>query len=200
MNPCNFPVLDLWFHIKHHRFLHTLKFTGTSHELHVLFSSGGRQGTEQLNIEISREWISCRNATNTANGTTSTVAVPVLFTGQYNFRGWQLQIMIFSHISEPSEKGRPAQWNAPAWPGLYCLRALIRSHKGKAVSVPHRDAEPSLIFGLRTWPIFKHGKIFQSNREGVRKWRQDSSYHPANMSGLGVLPLTVTGPVFHPKS
>lgn len=96
MNPCNFPVLDLWFHIKHHRFLHTLKSAGTSHELHVLYSCGSQQGTEQLNIEISRERILCRNSTNTANSTMSTVAVPVLFTGQYNFRGWQLQIMIFS--------------------------------------------------------------------------------------------------------
>lgn len=103
MNPCNFPALDLWFHIKHHRFLHTLKFAGTSHELHVLYSSGSRQGAEQLNVGASREWILCRNATNTANGTTSTVAVPVLFTGQCNFRGWQSQIMSFSHISEPSE-------------------------------------------------------------------------------------------------
>lgn len=99
MNPCNFPVLELWFYIKPRGFLHTLKFAGTSHELHVLYSSGNRQGTEQLNVEVSREWISCRNATNTANGTMSTVAVPVLFTGQYNFRGWQLQSMIFlSHF------------------------------------------------------------------------------------------------------
>lgn len=115
--------------------------------------------------------------------------------GADNHRSW-VSLTFQSHLKQ----GRPAQWNAPAWPGLHCLRALIHSHKGKAVSVPHRDAEPSLIFGLRTWPIFKHEKIFQSNGEGVRKWRQDSSYHPANMSGLGVLPLTVTGPVFHPKS
>lgn len=141
----------------------------------------------------------------TANGTISTVAVPVLFTGQYNFGSWQLQIMIFSHISETSEKGRTAQLNAQAWPGTYCLRALIHSNKGEAVSMPHKDAEPSLIFGLRIWPIFNHEKIFHSDGAGVRKWRQDSSYHPANMSGLkrrllGVLPLTVKGPVFHPKS
>lgn len=120
----------------------------------------------------------------TACGPIAAIAVPVLFAGQSDLGSWQLQIMIFSHISETSEKGHTAQQKAQVWPGTYCLRAPIHSNKGEAVSMPHKDAEPSLIFGLRTWPIFKDEKIFHSNGAGVRKWRQDSSYRPANMSGL----------------
>lgn len=141
MNPCNFRVLDPWFHIKRHGFLHTLQFAGTSHELHVLYSSGSRQGTEQLNVEVSREWISCRNATNTANGTMSTVAVPVLFTGQYKLRGLTITDHDFlSHFR--------AVWKRTSCT-MKCTSLAWAALSGSPDSQPQRQSSLSATQGRR---------------------------------------------------
>lgn len=174
-------------------------------ELHVPYSPWNSKGMEQLNVEVNIQCISHNAFHSTANGTVSAVAVPALFTGQYNSGSWQLQITILSHISEASEKRTycTIKCTSLAW------NVLSESPDSQQQRRSSLNATWGCWAKLNLWSEnlarFQTRKIFHSDGAGVRKWRQDSSYHPANTSGLkhrllGELPLTVTGPRFHPKS